>query len=83
LLIGSLSSILTVPASAIESQERSPSDLHLSPQSEIVHPISEVLSQKVKTTDTAIAPTTPPPLTENNLPKVTYLINCYDFSKFL
>ena len=71
LLIGSLSSILTVPASAIESQERSPSDLHLSPQSEILHPISEVLSQKVKTTDTAIA-STPPTLTENNLPKVTF-----------
>jgi porin len=72
LLIGSLSSILAVPASAIESQERSPSELDLSPQTEIVRPISEVSSQKPKTTDRAIALTTPPPLTENNLPKLTF-----------
>jgi porin len=72
LLIGSLSSILAVPASAIESQERSPSELDLSPQTEIVRPTSEVSSQKPKTTDRAIAPTPPPPLTENNLPKLTF-----------
>lgn len=61
LLLGSLSSILTVPASAVESEERAPSKLHLSQE-----------SKTTVNTKGLSAIASPPPLTENNLPTLTF-----------